>query len=863
MADIKYNLDWKGINPYVNKSNVDRQDAITLEDLNSLDELDLTTEQGWQAIGNQVLQAGLATGAGKFINSAIEEAAGGIDAISGLFGGDTTHQEGWKRDVSGTANPSPGENPKQTYSSIEKIKNSIQARKMIKISAKNGTYNTVTNMLGIAGIICAGSLGAGDGYSWKTGGGISGAIDNVLGSLTGSTLELGSSARKWYEKLFDAMMFPLGDRATRSHDDAWILDPDEIAALNAAAFNTIMGNKPGLKTGLNGYTRRYQKVHERLDTWRDKIKERNSFTRGIGRLYIEPFYNNEDFVNFSIPFEFNPNISEGGVEAKYNETQLMNKVLPIRSYISTSGSTLQIETSYMALAPDGANVVNTSNISPTDIWMLDWTNEQIEKIELQLRSLVMPNVANGSFVRPPIVQVRMEATENEISKIFDINKQGVGKDKYSSVNDDLGDLYKYPKEMKGDYLNYTKIIDGDTTRYKRYIVTSVQISPLESYGVSYLIPSQNIKPVIYEGFTKDFENNKFKKERDGFNYYSYRRNGFKVSLTLSETTKNFLDIVPDYRTYYDSWKAKQTIQNSEQTNTLEELDKYSELNIDDLDARLNSQVSNFWNKHKLFCNKHIDSYKDYHKQEQIYKAEQELKDSQEQFKNYRSIVKENGKALNEWNYFFTNTNFTEELEKQFKKPTDKEEEWKKWYDSNKEDIVYGLSGNPKQAYLDWCKVKIDNRTRTLYEIDSKTLDSENKKYYNNIIKKLDNLEAKYKSSEKKLEKEVSNVKSKMIKDIEKSSQYYVADMKAYSEIRETYDYNRLFFMENRAMISVERFVWGSAPKNYNEKYKDAAKEIVNPLFNVNGKWDTAMGNTKTGEASSEFESWYEAIKDGE
>ena len=31
----------------------------------------------------------------------------------------------------------------------------------------------------------------------------------------------------------------------------------------------------------------------------------------------------------------------------------------------------------------------------------------------------------------------------------------------------------------------------------------------------------------------------------------YRRNGFKVNLSLVETTKNFLDIVPNFKQYYN------------------------------------------------------------------------------------------------------------------------------------------------------------------------------------------------------------------------------------------------------------------------------------------------------------------------
>ena len=77
-----------------------------------------------------------------------------------------------------------------------------------------------------------------------------------------------------------------------------------------------------------------------------------------------------------------------------------------------------------------------------------------------------------------------------------------------------------------DCFEVTKTLDGATSE-KRYIVTNLQINPIDQNGFDYYV---------------DYSS------ESSSEYLSYRR-GFTVNLTLAETTKNFLDTVPNYYNY--------------------------------------------------------------------------------------------------------------------------------------------------------------------------------------------------------------------------------------------------------------------------------------------------------------------------
>ena len=263
----------------------------------------------------------------------------------------------------------------------------------------------------------------------------------------------------------------------------------------------------------------------------------------LGGLYVEPYYNSysgsgdktlieKSLENFLIPFQFNPVINDGGYEAKYQTEELMGRLLQVRSYIGTNSNTVTLETKYLITADDrtgNIDYLNTTNTNGKDFddeilfnnvyenfdkkeyysknnWMKYWTPQKLYETERRYRKLVLPFIKSdqGIFVRPPIVRIKFGYDE-------------------SKGHENVSTLFNYHDTT--DCFEVTKTLD-EATSEKRYIVTNLQINPIDQNGFDYYID--------YEGSS------------DG--YLSYRR-GFTVSLTLAETTKNFLDTVPNYYNY--------------------------------------------------------------------------------------------------------------------------------------------------------------------------------------------------------------------------------------------------------------------------------------------------------------------------
>lgn len=253
-----------------------------------------------------------------------------------------------------------------------------------------------------------------------------------------------------------------------------------------------------------------------------KVYDRvNSKFRGIGGLYIEPFYSNNVLNCFEIPFEFNPIISGDSMSAKYNTEAVMSRLLAVRSYAGSEVGDLTLETTYVVTTE--AN--NKSDNPWLNGWMSDWTPEKIRQIERQYRSLVLPYIDNKTFIRPPIIRINLRGEKfDKFKEIYNqsnfINTSSSETIDLSPEDSTVGDLFKYPS-------NVAKVTDnwGDKTRDKRYIATNVSFQNIDdSFGTAY----------------------RYDENGDVLRY------GFKVTLTLAETTKNFLDFIPNYKDYLSS-----------------------------------------------------------------------------------------------------------------------------------------------------------------------------------------------------------------------------------------------------------------------------------------------------------------------
>lgn len=241
--------------------------------------------------------------------------------------------------------------------------------------------------------------------------------------------------------------------------------------------------------------------------------------REIGCLYVEPFYNNGQLSCFEIPFEFNPEFSADGGSADYGNIQVMGRILDVKPYTRTSSKDITLTTTYIALAPDLEE--NTKYINDKEQWlngwMRDWRDSNIKQIENQLRALVMPHISEADFVRPPTVRIKMRTNTRYTGGDY---SKGYTEGNFDFLNTKVSDLFSYPS--LGNKIQITSKFDTKT-REKRYVVKDVSIAPLdESFGFG------NTYGIVDSNF--------------------FRR-GFKATITLSETTRNFLDLIPSYSEY--------------------------------------------------------------------------------------------------------------------------------------------------------------------------------------------------------------------------------------------------------------------------------------------------------------------------
>ncbi len=296
------------------------------------------------------------------------------------------------------------------------------------------------------------------------------------------------------------------------------------------------------------------------------IKNRNTYNKTLGYIYIRPYYGgyamegeatNNGLGVFDIPFEFTPSIQEGATQANYQQETLLGRLGQFNIFTGTNLSTLSVELQYMALAPDELDSQEKQKMNKewgTDAWQYYWTNNRIEAIEMKLRSLVFADYVTSDYlIKPPLVEIHLE---NSKGRLFNT----------------VGDLYKYPggTQVGGNYLKYTTAINGsNNNRYKKYIVNSVQIDKISDsdiiypslYGRVYDSEAESSNPMwhLRNGVadnTNADNTNTNNNSVYGFSGYA-RKKGFKATLSLTEVTENFLDLVPDFKAYFDAWTAKE------------------------------------------------------------------------------------------------------------------------------------------------------------------------------------------------------------------------------------------------------------------------------------------------------------------
>lgn len=559
---------WDGKNDFnAIATNVDLQDELLLDDIENSGDLTKLGKATANSIRNLQNNVGALKGAKSLVN--------GLKS---------------KKEPEFTSNR-PG-NPDNDFTKLAIAKS--EKYKNIKMSSKLGTYNSLANLLGTASGMLVGSLGKtatsnilDDMTSKFTGGfGIAGIAERLSGALETmpSAEEIVALNLANYYNMYSArpgrvitdryhkynFITPNGTdnidgsrgSSTKTSDlekiqnitnkiskkinaaNRWI-DGSKISGFvskKAETIEDVFDIKKGGSYIISPQRAKheshlqYNKTNAYLDSIinaaAEKILAENSrFSKDVlGGLYVEPYYNcyNSDnekldtLKQFLIPFQFNPVINDGGYEAKYQTEELMGRLLQVRSYIGTNSNTITLETKYLITSHiiDMLDIDIETNedylFSAEDLgndrysnnnWMNNWNSKRLYEIERQYRKLVLPFIKSdkGIFVRPPIVRIKFGYNEN----------------KYENVST----LFNY--HNTDDCFEVTRTLD-EATSEKRYIVTNLQINPIDQNGFDY-----------YIDYSKSSSNRE---------YLSYRR-GFTVNLTLAETTKNFLDTVPNYYNY--------------------------------------------------------------------------------------------------------------------------------------------------------------------------------------------------------------------------------------------------------------------------------------------------------------------------
>lgn len=213
----------------------------------------------------------------------------------------------------------------------------------------------------------------------------------------------------------------------------------------------------------------------------------------IGHILVIP--QGTETPPFRIPFEFNPDIDEGSYSAQYNAQTVLSRIGALQSYSHTDISTASIKSQYYALSEEGSNSGNA--------FMNFFTLKKIQDIQRMYQSLVFPKFPQEeeqsteepfSYNRPPFVKI--------------------------IIGDKDSTLFTYPLKT-GDLNSHS-----EKKNHKVFMVTSISIE-------------------------KDLNKTPIKMSDDGGRIIDTF--GFDVSMDIVEVTKNYMDLYPDFESYFKSF----------------------------------------------------------------------------------------------------------------------------------------------------------------------------------------------------------------------------------------------------------------------------------------------------------------------
>ena len=270
----------------------------------------------------------------------------------------------------------------------------------------------------------------------------------------------------------------------------------------------------------------------------------------IGFIYVNPVAIN-GASPFKIPFEFNPILTEGSIEARYSAVSLLSRIGELRSYIGTNALTVSFKTQYLITdgvknkpsddnkpAPSGylennsvaEKFIGQNYDGLTNNWMDQYTEDYITNLEVAYRSLILPNFSSSdnslNYARPPTVKIILSTNQED-----------------NGMNPD-GGAYElaYPFLSAGgdNSLNSNPETDTGPNHYSNNNILASQFTgngaPFR-YHKTFVVSSLTI--------SKTFESQNAYYDTSGV----LRFDGFTVDMTLVETTQTYTDALPDYNIY--------------------------------------------------------------------------------------------------------------------------------------------------------------------------------------------------------------------------------------------------------------------------------------------------------------------------
>lgn len=236
--------------------------------------------------------------------------------------------------------------------------------------------------------------------------------------------------------------------------------------------------------------------NENLNTLKKSIEEnylsiQNKNNYNLGYMIVEPACYNNEFENFKIDFQFNPEITEGSLKARYDTATILNRIGQLETYVGTDSITAQIKLQYRVLSRDP---------NKGRSWMSRWTLNYIQQIEMALRALTVPASSGNRTTRPPVVRIEMG---------------------------DKSNLFKFP------------ILTNQSQKWRYFIATDVTINKFYE-GSSYYI-DDSLNRDFYNGY-----------KNQAYNLYARDMMGFDADISLTEVKKSYFTYYPNFNDYYDS-----------------------------------------------------------------------------------------------------------------------------------------------------------------------------------------------------------------------------------------------------------------------------------------------------------------------